>query len=248
MNRERSSAVRQARGAQIRAINADDAQQISSSDRVVDYVISGILNGRFVPGQRLVEADLARALHVSRGPVREAFRRLDALGAITGTMHRGACVRALTRTELIDFLAAIEPIAGFIAYIAAERVGRLKRAGEIAAIEKMLQPYRDGVEDPGDLLGQRRQFYDSLMEIGGNSQVSSLQPTVRIHLVRLQIQSYLGPEDRTRHLEDYARVAKAVLAGKPGEAEKAIRLHLRTICEAAAGLPDAAFPPVTGGP
>jgi DNA-binding GntR family transcriptional regulator len=248
MNRERSSAVRQpSREQPVKAIEAEDAQ-VSSSDQVVDYVIDGIFAGRLVPGQRLVEADLARMLRVSRGPVREAFRRLDALGAISRTMHRGASVRALTRSEMVDFLAAIEPLAGYIAYLAAEQVSKLKRPSEVAVVEKILQPYRDGIEDPEDVLRQRRHFYDSLVQIGGNSQLASLLPSVRVHLVRLQMKSYLDPEDRPHHLQDYARIAKAVLDGSPREAEKALRQHIRTSRESAANLPDAAFPPVIDEP
>jgi len=72
---------------------------LSSSDQVVEHITRNILAGRYVPGQRLVEADLTHALSISRGPVREAYRRLDALGILTRTMHRGACVRALSRIE-----------------------------------------------------------------------------------------------------------------------------------------------------
>jgi DNA-binding GntR family transcriptional regulator len=248
MNRERSGAVRQpSREQPTKPIEAEDAQ-VSSSDQVVDYVINGIFAGRLVPGQRLVEADLARMLRVSRGPVREAFRRLDALGAITRTMHRGAAVRALSRAEMIDFLAAIEPLAGYIAYLAAEQVSKLKRPSDVTAIEKALQPYRDGIDDPDDFLRHRRHFYDSLIQIGGNSQLATLLPSVRVHLVRLQMRSYLGPDDRPRHLEDYAHVAKAVLAGNPRDAEKVMRQHIRASREATANLPDAAFPPVIDEP
>jgi DNA-binding GntR family transcriptional regulator len=159
-------------------------------------------------------------------------------------MHRGACVRALTRTELVDFLAAIEPLAGLIAYLAAEKVSRRKRASDTGPIEEALKPYRDGIENSADLLGQRRHFYDILIEIGGNSQLPSLLPSVRVHLLRLQIQSYLGLEDRSRHLDDYARVTRAVLAGNAKEAEKTMCLHLRRMREVAEALPDAAFPPL----
>jgi DNA-binding GntR family transcriptional regulator len=225
----------------VAAIETEDSQ-VSSTDQVVDHVISSILAGRLVPGQRLLESDLARTLRVSRGPVREAYRRLDALGAITRAMHRGACVRAVTRTELTDFLTAIEPLVGFIAYLAAERVSRLGQIGDLGRIEELLQPYRDRVEDPSDLLGQRRHFYDALIEIGGNTQLPSLLPSVRVHLLRLQVHSYLESEERKRHLDEYANVAQAVLAGDPQEAERVMRAHIRRFREDTTTLPDAAFP------
>ena len=63
---------------------------VSSTDRVVNHITEGVLAGRYVPGQRLVEADLTRTLRVSRGPVREAFRRLDARRSRAHEHDRGA--------------------------------------------------------------------------------------------------------------------------------------------------------------
>src|ERR1700722_19868277 len=103
-----------------RPAEADDGE-LSSSDQVVEHITASILAGRYVPGQRLVEADLTHALRVSRGPVREAFRRLDALGILARTLHRGAGVRTLDRTEALHLLLAVEPLIGLIARLAAEK-------------------------------------------------------------------------------------------------------------------------------
>src|SRR5882762_6860423 len=64
-------------------LSAEDAGEapsdvISSPDKVVDAIYRGILMGRFVPGQKLIEADLALSFGVSRGPIREALKRLSA--------------------------------------------------------------------------------------------------------------------------------------------------------------------------
>ena len=64
----------------------------SSPDNVANYVLEGIKSGRFVPGQRLIEADLSENLYTSRGPIREAFKRLAAEGVLTLVPHRGAYV------------------------------------------------------------------------------------------------------------------------------------------------------------
>jgi DNA-binding GntR family transcriptional regulator len=216
---------------------------LTSADQVVEYITSNILTGRMVPGQRLVEADLTQALGLSRGPVREAYRRLDALGIISPTMHRGVCIRALSRDEMTDLLVAVEPLAGLIAQLAAAAVAsQLEKKGSAAAIERELRPYRDREEYPDDLLGHRRHFYDVLMAVGGNSQLPSVLPTMRIHLLRLQIQPFLQVENRRRHLEDYERVTKAVLGGDAKQASKLMCQHIQRMGQAIGKLPDEAFP------
>lgn len=220
---------------------ADDAE-LSSSDQVVEHITASIFAGRYVPGQRLVEADVTHALRVSRGPVREAFRRLDALGILARTLHRGACVRTLDRTEALHLLLAVEPLIGLTARLAAEQFARRPPGREFGEFERELQPYRDRQEDVSNLLTQRRHFYDVLAAMSGNTQLPSLFPTMRIHLLRLQVQSFFDAENRRRHLDDYASIAKAVLAGDAKQAEKAMVAHNKRMRQAIAELPDSAFP------
>jgi DNA-binding GntR family transcriptional regulator len=219
---------------------ADEA--VSSTDRVVNHITAGVLAGRYVPGQRLVEADLTRALRVSRGPVREAFRRLDALGILSRTMHRGACVRTLSRAEAVDLLNAIEGIDILTSRLAATAVKNRSGGRHLVAHERALRPYRDREYDLVGMPQKRQQFYDLLIAITGNSQLPSLFPTMRIHLLRLQTQSYRSTDSRNSDVDDFAAVARAVLAGDPIAAEKASAVHDKRVLRALLEMPDEAFP------
>ncbi len=213
----------------------------SSTDRVVDHLTNGILTGRYVPGQWLVEADITSALHVSRGPVREAFRRLDALGVLSRTMYRGACVRQLTRTEAIDLMAAAEGIDRMTARLAATAVRGGISSAAVRECKRALQPYRDRAYDLAAAPQLRQQFYDILIRLTGNSQLPSLFPTMRIHLLRLQTQMYRGPHASRSDVDDFAAVAHAVLEGDASAAERASCMHHRRIQKALLEMPNEAF-------
>lgn len=58
-------------------------------DQVVDAIVRGAAEGHFLPGDRLVEAELARTLGISRVPVREALRLLESQGIVVNTPYRG---------------------------------------------------------------------------------------------------------------------------------------------------------------
>jgi len=223
----------------MQAKEADHAEK-SSSDRVVDYVTQGVLNGRIVPGQRLVEADLTDAVGVSRGPVREGLRRLEVTGIVSQSRHRGAFVRKLSRREASDLVIAIEPLAILIASLAARAVC-CASASEVADVVRHLDSYIEQREDTGALLSQRRHFYDLLVKFGGNSQIPSILPIMRIQLMRLQVQSFADAENRIQHLEDYSRIANAVAAGNVKEAERTMMQHMRNMKKALDRLPDEAF-------
>jgi DNA-binding GntR family transcriptional regulator len=227
---------------QVKATETEDDALQSAPDRAVEFITEGILEGRIVPGQRLIENDLTRPLGFSRGPVREAFRRLDAQGVLSKALNRGAYVRILTRREAMDLLLAVEPIGCLIATLAAEKLANCATAAEREQLETALAAYRQGKEDVSESPTQRRNFYDVLMTIGGNTQLPSILPVMRIHMLRLQIRSYLGVRDRKLHIAEYAAIAKAVLAGDTKKADKAMRVHLRGQYDMLADLPDSAFP------
>lgn len=72
------------------------------TDRVYESLREDILTNRLPPGTPLQEAAIARALEVSRGPVREALRRLAAEGLVDLIPRRGAVVSSLSREEFLD--------------------------------------------------------------------------------------------------------------------------------------------------
>jgi DNA-binding GntR family transcriptional regulator len=214
---------------------------VSSPDRVVDTIVQGIRSGRYVPGQKLIEADLTHDLGMSRGPVREALKRLAAEGIVMLTRHRGAYIRALSRSEADETLIVLEVLTGLMARLAAETVSAGDHAERILKAYEWLGVYKAGQATSNEYIEKRRHFYDTLAEIGGNEQLGRIMPTMQIHLLRLQVQPYLTPKGRQDQLRGYAEITEAVLAGKPQQAERAMRRHIRRARARYKSLPDDAF-------
>src|SRR5512137_627848 len=74
-----------------------------------------ILNGELAPGAKLTEAALSERLGVSRGPIREAFRRLEEAGLVRQEKNRGVFVRDIAldeAAEIYDLRAVMDELAG----------------------------------------------------------------------------------------------------------------------------------------
>ncbi len=69
---------------------------------LVDALREAILTGRYAPGTRLVQDDLAEAFGISRIPLREALRRLEGEGLVVISPNRGAIVRPLVPKDVVD--------------------------------------------------------------------------------------------------------------------------------------------------
>ena len=100
---------------------------------VTDALRQAILNGRFRPGDKLDQTDLANELSVSRSPVREALRTLAAEELVTHYPHRGAVVTERSVDELKELLFIRSILEGAAARRAAPHMEdeRLKRLDQI---------------------------------------------------------------------------------------------------------------------
>jgi DNA-binding GntR family transcriptional regulator len=215
----------------------------TSPDRVVDAILGSIRSGNFVPGQRLIEADLTRDYRVSRGPVREALKRLAAEGVLTLTRHRGAYVRAMSRGEVRDSLIVLEALVGLMASLAARRIASDENAARMRDAHERLLAFRD---DGGTsaFLDERRRFYDTIIQIGGNLELKRMLPLMQIHLLRMQFQAYITPRDREKQFKEYETITETILRGDTMRAQKVASLHIRRTRLSLMRLPDEAFPTI----
>ena len=93
-------------------LNTQDLETIPV--KICRVIREAIIKGDFQPGERLIQDELARSLGVSRMPIREAIKQLEAEGYVTLEPHKGAIVREFSLKELQElyFLRSkFEPLA-----------------------------------------------------------------------------------------------------------------------------------------
>lgn len=213
---------------------ADDArpESLSSPDLVVSSIKRGILLGRFVPGQRLIEADLTRDLKVSRGPVREALNRLAAEGVVELSPRRSAYIRSLSRSEVLELLQVLRAVMGLSVSLAAARI-RLDGARNLHGFTEKLKAAFEHLEvqgAQGDRVLQsiaRTRFYDAIFEIAGNRELVRINPVVPTQILRMQVHSFIAVEAHRRQFADYGALYRALMSGNPRQARRIVDLHIR---------------------
>lgn len=211
---------------------------------VVDYatesIRNGILEGQYAPGQRLIEAELTRRLGVSRGPLREALRRLAADGLIDIEAYRGATVTRLSRAGLADVFRVREVLEGLAARLAAERIGEgTNRTRAERVREELLRPAE--LADLNTYLEDNDRFHQFVIELSGNGvlgrQVSQLQlPPMRAAFFRL-----INGEMHALSVAQHLNILDAILAGEARFAEREMADHVRHTAEISQMLPDQWF-------
>lgn len=118
------------------------------SSQVADTVRNEILAGRLEPGQRIIEQELCDSMDISRGPIREALKRLEEEGYVNSIPHRGAFVNVFSQQDVAEvhtFRDLVEP------YVI-ERSLQLNKEKVLAAIRGTLEEmYRRA--ERGDSVG-----------------------------------------------------------------------------------------------
>ncbi len=109
-------------------------------DRIADTLRQAILTGQLAPGERLIEAELAEKLQVSRAPLREALRQLEADGLLSNQPRKGTFVVELELTDIWEIYTlrlALETLAVeiLVEKITAEQVEALYET--VAEMEKL---------------------------------------------------------------------------------------------------------------
>src|SRR4051794_23769084 len=211
----------------------------------VDYVLeqlrAGVLQGRYAPGQRLIEADLTRDLGVSRGPIREAFRRLSAEGLLEMVPNRGALVRRLTRQQMRELFQIRTGLECLAAQLAAETTSdpavRAQFERDVAGV------FVERVRWPGpDYIDENQCFHDGIARASGNQQLAKLMRQMQLPLLLNQTAGLLREDDLLASVSEHRAIATAILAGNGTAAQAQMRLHLQRAMAVAEAMPPAMFP------
>jgi DNA-binding GntR family transcriptional regulator len=195
-----------------------------------DALRDAIVRGDIAPDARLVESDLSTAFAMSRGAVRTALIRLEQDGLVVREPHRGARVRRVSDGEAVEILQARAVLEGLAVRQAAERIdddGSARLRACLARQRELL--------DRGDLLGAsdtNAELHATLLEISGHGTAMRLIHTLSAQSVRYQYRTILIPGRPSASAAEHAAIVEAVVAGRPGDAERAMRRHLFNVADA----------------
>ncbi|AQA03033.1 hypothetical protein BVC93_11975 [Mycobacterium sp. MS1601] len=195
----------------------------SLRDETVDELRRLILDGELAPGERLNEFNISDRLGVSRFPVREAFRRLEAEGLVESMPRRGVRVVQLDQHELDvvrEMRIALESIA------VRHTVGRLDETLRSALVDLLEEGQRvseSGEVEDLDELNDR--FHSLLGEASGSR---FLADTLRA--VRNQSRHLVGGKSSAvgHSWEEHAAIIRAILDADDELAVMLMRRHLQS--------------------
>lgn len=208
----------------------DDGLIRGRPDIAYDLLRADIVQGELLPNERLVEADLAKRLSVSRATVRAALARLEQDGLVVREYNRGVRVRRVTEAEAIEILQARIALEALAASEAAKKATVDDIFRMRSALTEMAACY-----ERGDLMAasaENGKLHAEVLRVAGNKTVTRLLEGLKAQVVRYQFRTGLVPGRPALSLAEHTAIVDAIAAGDSDAAEAAMRTHLSHVAEA----------------
>ncbi len=197
-------------------------------DQTVNRIRQSIRIGDFVPGQRLVAAEISEELSASVSAVREALTRLAGEGLIDIQPHRGAVVRPQTREDIIEIFELREVIEGLAARLAAQAVATGTRTTtELKYAANQCREHAEKVEYIEYALANHA-FHDAIYALAGKTRVTRLAEQLSVQIDRLNNRRLARISVLQQSSIEHEAILTAIISGNEAAAEAAMRQHVRT--------------------
>jgi len=229
------------------SISSEPIVTTSLADEIAFRLETAILDGLYPPGSRLPQEELCERFAVSRTPVREALRKLQAKNLVVVVPNKGATVRLLSRRELLDIYDVRAELEGYSCELAAARITdrcitELDEAqAELESAVSLLDPAP--ADDAYMTVTQLRMkhandwFHTAIHQTAGNGPLLQVIKDLGDRCPKDYISRALraSPEVRALNIDEHRRIRAAFGAGDGRAAREAMRdhiMHARTVIAA----------------
>jgi DNA-binding GntR family transcriptional regulator len=194
-------------------------------ERVYRHLRQQILEDQLPPGAELSEVALSRELAVSRGPIREAIGRLAAEGLVTVRPRRGAEVRSLTPTELIDAYQVREALEVLAVRLAVPRITSADLARLDELVDSMAEFARK--DQVADFFAANVAFHELLCELSGNEKLREVHHRLEGEIRRFQARTLALRGNLDSSVSEHRAILAAVRLRDVDKACELTAAHIR---------------------
>ncbi len=186
-----------------------------------ELVLDAIDTGIYLPGERLVESELAERFGVSRTPIREALQRLETQSLLTRD-GRSLVVASLDHNQLAELYAVRAELEGLAAKLAAQHAAK----EEIRVLRDMVESDRLLLDQPDALARANRRFHRQLHHASHNRYLVQQLELVHRTMALLATTSLAAEGRSLKAVDEHDAIVTAIEARDKDGAQEALRTHI----------------------
>ncbi|MEB8434263.1 MULTISPECIES: GntR family transcriptional regulator [Cocleimonas] len=197
------------------------------SEQVYNDIKEAIIAGELIQGAKITEDELAKKYGISRGPLREALRRLESIRLLIKIPHAGMRVVTLTPEMIEEIYIVREALEGMSARLAAERM----TDEEIEDLRNLLVRHSSNIDkSDGKQYFQREgdlDFHFRIAQASNNQWLMDLLSSELYQLLRMcRHRTSQAPARPTKALTEHKQIVEAIASRDAELAEMLMRRHI----------------------
>jgi len=197
------------------------------SQKVYRVLKTGIIEGDFKPGEKILEVKISKQLGVSRTPIREALRRLVAEGFVTISPNQGAVVNKASIEDIEDILQIRSVLDGLAARLTVKVITE-EEIGELENCIKYME-YHFNKNDALAFLKMDAEFHELIYEICGNRRLMNIHGNLSNIFHGFRVRALIVSDKLHIFLEEHKKVVEAIKMRNSLKAEMLSRRHASNI-------------------
>lgn len=213
---------------------AEHPENRTRADRISEQLAQEIMAGQLVPGARLDESELAERFGVSRTPVREALRELDAMGLAEKRPHRGVIVTSVSLARLHQMFEVMAEIESVCARLAARNMTPDERRFLDALHRDSAGLVREGATEA--YAEHNKAFHSAIYRGTNNWFMEETTHWIRRRVSPFRRAQFELPARLGLSYREHDAVVQAILRGDEAGAGEAMHRHMMTVSDASANL------------
>lgn len=186
-----------------------------------------IVHGRLPPGSALDETSIAAAFGVSRTPIREAIRHLEAIGLVEVKPRRGAIVAALAEHQLDDMFAVMAELEALCARWSALSMTAAERRRLLQLQEESGRLVSRGEREA--YVDFNNRFHEAIYRGAHNAFLTELALTVRMRCAPFRRAQFETLGRLAKSHAEHGAVVDAIQRGDADAAATEMRAHLLVV-------------------
>lgn len=209
--------------AELKPVKIDDLRPIR--EIVFMELKKAIFDGRIKEGEHLVENMIAEKMNVSRTPVREALRQLEAEGLVINIPRRGAIVKGITMKDAEEIYDLREVLEGLMVRLACQN----RTEEDISRLNQILVLMEKAVQEKkyNKYLELHKDYNDIILSSSKNKKLQLMMENIYEYLTSLRSVSLYSQDRRVLAIEEHRQIVNAIDKRNEAEAEKLARSHVK---------------------
>ncbi len=195
----------------------------SLSTVVFDNLENAIVTGEMEPGERINETAVAERYGVSRGPVREACRRLEEAGLVDFIVNRGVFVKKLAFEDAVEIYQIRAALFAFAGRVLAHRITN----EQIGVLQRLIDEMEAAAvrQDARTYYARNLEFHASLMQFTGYRRLVRLYEGLNKELHVFRRRGLNDDTNRQTSSREHRAIIEALRGGSPAHIARVMRTH-----------------------